>query len=74
MKPILSVAVLFLSGFVLMGDEPNPDAAKAKATEKALETFAGRWQIVAVQPESITKEARRLVFRKGARAITESCG
>ena len=49
MKPILSVAVLFLSGFVLMGDEPKPDAAKAKATEKALETFAGTWEIVAVQ-------------------------
>ena len=48
MKPILSVAVLFLSGFVLMGDEPKPDAAKAKATEKALETFAGTWEIGAV--------------------------
>ena len=64
MKPILSVAVLFLSGFVLMGDEPKPDAARAKATEKALETFAGTWEIVAVQPEGITKEARKLVFRK----------
>ena len=66
MKPILSVAVLFLSGFVLMGDEPKPDAAKAKATEKALETFAGTWEIVAVQPEGITEEARKLVFRKDA--------
>ena len=28
MEAILSVAVLFLSGFVLMGDEPKPDAAK----------------------------------------------
>ena len=64
MKPILSVAVLFLSGLVLMGDEPKPDAAKAKATEKALETFAGTWEIVAVQPAGITKEARNLVFRK----------
>ena len=53
MKPILSVAVLFLSGFVLMGDEPKPDAAKEKVTEKALEMFAGSWEIVAVQPEGM---------------------
>jgi uncharacterized protein (TIGR03067 family) len=64
MKPILSVAVLFLFGFVLMGDEPKPDASKEKVTEKALETFAGTWEIVAAQPEGITKEARKLVFRK----------
>ena len=31
MKPILSVAALFLSGFVLMGDEPKPDAANPRA-------------------------------------------
>jgi len=66
MKPILSVAVLFLSGFVLKGVEPKPDAVQAKATEKALETFAGTWEIVGAQPEGITKEARKLVFRKDA--------
>ena len=54
-----------------MGDEPKPDAAKAKATEKALETFAGTWEIVAVQPEGITKEARKLVFRKDGTFVSE---
>jgi hypothetical protein len=39
MKPILSVAVLFLSDFVLMGDEPKADAAKEKVTEKAVESL-----------------------------------
>ena len=52
MKPILSVAVLFLSGFVLMGDEPKPDVAKEKVTEKALETFAGRGRSLPCNPRA----------------------
>jgi uncharacterized protein (TIGR03067 family) len=66
MKPILSVVVLFLSSFALVGDEPKPDAAKAKATEKALESFAGTWEIGIARTEGVTKEARKLVFRKDA--------
>lgn len=40
-------------------DEPN----KA-AIERELETFAGTWEIVSVQPDGATKDARQLVFNK----------
>jgi uncharacterized protein (TIGR03067 family) len=47
---------------VALADE-KADAKKA-AVEKALETFTGTWEIVAVTPDGATKDARRLVFRK----------
>jgi len=37
---------------------------RKKAADKALETFAGSWEIVSVKPDGATKEARRLVFKK----------
>jgi uncharacterized protein (TIGR03067 family) len=60
-----------LAAFLLAGisglvpaDEPKADDARKKAADKALETFAGTWEIAAVKPEGATKEARRLVFKK----------
>src|SRR4051812_47348421 len=41
-------------------DEPKTDVKK-EAVTKALETFAGTWEI-AVKPDGATKGARRLVF------------
>lgn len=48
---------------VAAADEPRAGVNKA-AVAKALETFAGSWEIAAVQPEGATKGARRLVFHK----------
>lgn len=48
---------------VAAADEPKADARKT-AVEKALETFTGTWEIVAVTPDGATKDARRLVFHK----------
>jgi uncharacterized protein (TIGR03067 family) len=49
-------------GFAAAADEPKGD--KESVLAKALETFAGPWDIVKVSPEGATKDARRLVFRK----------
>jgi uncharacterized protein (TIGR03067 family) len=46
-----------------VADEPKVESNKA-AVAQALETFAGVWEITAVQPEGATKAARRLVFHK----------
>ena len=59
---ILGVVWMAVVG-VAVADEPKADAKKA-AVAKALETFAGAWEIAAVQPEGATKGARRLVFHK----------
>lgn len=48
---------------VALADEPKADAKKA-AMAKALEAFAGTWEIVAVTPDGATKDARRLMFHK----------
>lgn len=48
---------------VAVADEPRAEANKP-AVARALETFAGVWEIAAVQPEGATKGARRLVFHK----------
>ena len=49
---------------VAVADEPKARRAKKAAVAKALETFAGTWEIVAVTPDGATKDARRLVFNK----------
>jgi uncharacterized protein (TIGR03067 family) len=54
---ILGVVWVAVAG-VAVADEPKTEA------KKALETFAGTWEIVAVAPEGATKGARRLVFSK----------
>lgn len=48
---------------VALGDEPKADAKKA-VVERALETFSGTWEIVAVTPDGATKDARQLAFKK----------
>jgi uncharacterized protein (TIGR03067 family) len=48
---------------VALADEPKAAANRA-AIAKALETFAGTWEIVTVHPDGATKDARRLVFNK----------
>lgn len=64
MRTILSLAVVLVIGFAVAADGPKVDPTRQKAIDKALETFAGTWQITATQPEGITKDARTLVFRK----------
>ena len=44
-------------------DEPTAEAKQA-AVAKALEAFAGTWEIATVKPDGATKDARRLVFNK----------
>ncbi|OWK47283.1 TIGR03067 domain-containing protein [Fimbriiglobus ruber] len=62
-KVLLAVCLLTAAIGLSRADEPKTDAAKKKAADKALETFAGTWDMVSVQPEGATKQARRLVFR-----------
>jgi uncharacterized protein (TIGR03067 family) len=62
-KAIVPGIMLVAVGLGMAVEEPKADALKA-ATEKALETFAGTWEIVVVKPEGVTKEARKLVFHK----------
>jgi uncharacterized protein (TIGR03067 family) len=59
---ILGVVWVAVAG-VAVADEPKADTKKA-AVAKALETFAGTWEIATVQPEGATKDARRVVFNK----------
>ena len=42
---------------------PRGDA-RQQATAKALEEFAGSWEIASTTPEGATKGARKLVFKK----------
>lgn len=46
-----------------VADEPKAEANKTVIV-KALETFAGTWEIAGVQPDGATKDARQLVFNK----------
>ena len=45
-------------------DEPKAEVKK-DAVAKALEMFAGTWEIAGVKPGGATKDARRLVFNRG---------
>lgn len=60
--------ILSMVGGVVAGvgvaDEPTAAGVKKAAVAKALETFAGTWEVVTVRPDGATKEARRLVFNK----------
>lgn len=61
-RAILFVALTTGLGFTAAADEAKGD--KQRATAKALETFAGTWEMVKVTPDGATKDARRLVFKK----------
>jgi uncharacterized protein (TIGR03067 family) len=60
---ILGTVLLAGVGAVVKADEPKAEVKQA-AIAKALETFPGTWEIVAVEPDGATKAARRLVFNK----------
>lgn len=60
---ILTAALLALLGTTVWADPLRGDA-KQQAVAKALETFAGSWEIAKVLPDGATKDARRLVFKK----------
>jgi uncharacterized protein (TIGR03067 family) len=47
----------------VVADEPKTNGKKA-AVEKAVEAFAGGWEIVGVTPDGATQDARRLAFKK----------
>lgn len=64
MKLLLAVGTLIALALGLGGNEPKADEGKGKAIEKALETFAGTWEIVSTKPDGITKGARKLIFHK----------
>jgi uncharacterized protein (TIGR03067 family) len=71
---ILGTALLAGVGGVVMADEPKAETQRA-AVAKALETFTGTWEIVAVKPDGATKDARRLVFNKdGSYAAEDKLG
>jgi uncharacterized protein (TIGR03067 family) len=59
---ILGTVCIALAG-AGAADEPKPDDGKKVAIAKALETFAGTWEIVSVRPDGATKDAHKLVFK-----------
>ena len=64
MKPFLTVALAVVFGVAAIADDPKADEVKKKATDKALESFSGTWEVASAKPEGVTKDARRLAFRK----------
>lgn len=63
MKPTLFAVVVFVVTLGAMADDTIPKGAKSKAIKLSLQTFAGTWEIVAVQPPVSTQGAKYLVFR-----------
>jgi uncharacterized protein (TIGR03067 family) len=73
-KSMLVVTWLAGVGFVAAADEPKAGVKKA-AVAKALERFAGTWEVVAVKPDGAAKDVRRLVFKKdGGYAAKDEAG
>ena len=64
MRATCSTGLVLAIAVHAAAEGPKSAPARQQAIEQALETFAGTWEITASQPEGITKEARRLVFRK----------
>jgi uncharacterized protein (TIGR03067 family) len=65
MRRVVLAVLLVAVGFgTLAADEPKTDDVRKKAANKVLESFAGTWEISSVKPAGVTKEARRLVFKK----------
>lgn len=64
MRSLMLGAVWIVVACVVAAEEPKAEQVSTKeAVAKALESFAGTWEIANVQPDGATKEARRLVFK-----------
>ncbi len=69
----VTLVVGWLAGVALVAAAGEPDTKAAAG--KALEAFAGTWEIAAVRPAGATKDARRLVFhRDGTYAARDKGG
>lgn len=64
MRPVVLFAITIVVSAGSVKGEPKFDASRQKAIDKALETFAGTWEIMAAQPVGASRGAQRLVFRK----------
>jgi uncharacterized protein (TIGR03067 family) len=64
MRLLFTIATILALGFGDSAEGPKADEVKKKVIDKALETFAGTWEIVSTNPEGATKDVRRLAFRK----------
>ena len=65
MKPTLcALTVITCCLGAASTESRSPAEAKASAIAQSLETFSGTWEIVTVEPPGVTRDARRLVFRK----------
>ena len=59
------LGLVWFASIAIVAAAGEPKAAdKKEAVAKALETFAGTWEIASVKPDGATKDARRLVFNK----------
>ena len=63
MKSIMSAFVMFAFCLGAMAEDPQRGDSRSKAIKESLEAFSGTWEITAVEPPGVTKEAKRLVFR-----------
>jgi uncharacterized protein (TIGR03067 family) len=61
---ILGIAWLVITGAVCAAEPKTAPATGTEAVLKALESFAGTWELVTVRPEGAAKNARRLVFNQ----------
>jgi uncharacterized protein (TIGR03067 family) len=64
MRPFLAALVAFVFGLTVSADEPKADVVKKEAIDKALKSFTGTWEIASATPAGVTKEVRKLTFRK----------
>ncbi len=72
---ILTVMWMVIACVALADGTKSEPAKSADAVAMALEIFSGTWEIVVVQPDGATKDARRLVFNKdGAYAAHDKDG
>lgn len=58
----MNVVCLVAIGFAASAS--SADEPKSKAIAEALKGFTGTWEIASSQPAGITKDARKLVFRR----------
>lgn len=64
MNRLLLSALLFSAFLATAAEEPRTFDLKSPATLKALDAFAGTWDILKTTPAGAAKDAKQLVFRK----------